>query len=241
MEAKKKLAIAYDLQAGLSCREIQQKHGVCYETVVKVADEFKLDRRTRRAALTDAEVEEIQKYYALGWGARRISKATGLNPDTIQNYKPGSKRMMERAKRQDSAEQPADAEAETQEATEEERQLVTEYRRKKQCDYMREYRKTHKAEIEAQAFARDLERAKAEQAQKESADREDPADDPGAYLAAAIMAHAEAITKLAEAIELNASAGKEAVIKVKVDGGELTIPQDASLIVTKVERARTDW
>lgn len=67
------------------------------------------------------------------------------------------------------------------------------------------------------------------------------ADDPGAYLAAAIMAHAEAITKLAEAIELNASAGKEAVIKVKVDGGELTLPQDASLIVTKVERARPDW
>ena len=229
MEAKKKLAIAYDLQAGLPCRAIQQKHGVCYETVVKVADEFKLDRRTRRATLTDAEVEEIQKYYALGWGARQISKAMGLNPDTIRNYKPGSKRMMERAKRQASAEQPADAkveaeaEAETQDATEEERQLVTEYRRKRQ------------------AFARDLERAKAEQAQKEGADREDPADEQSAQLARAIQMHAEAITKLAEAIELNASAGKEAVIKVKVDGGELTIPQDASLIVTKVERARTDW
>lgn len=50
-------------------------------------------------------------------------------------------------------------------ATEEERQLVTEYRRKRQREYMREYRKTHKAEIEAQAFARDLERAKAEQAE----------------------------------------------------------------------------
>ena len=68
-----------------------------------------------------------------------------------------------------------------------------------------------------------------------------PADDQSTQLARAIQMHAEAITKLAEAIELNASAGKEAVIKVKVDGGELTIPQDASLIVTKVERARTDW
>lgn len=47
-------------------------------------------------------------------------------------------------------------------ATEEERQLVTEYRRKRQREYMREYRKTHKAEIEAQAFARDLEKARSE-------------------------------------------------------------------------------
>lgn len=47
--------------------------------------------------------------------------------------------------------------------TDEDRQLVTEYRRRKQREYMRECRKKHKAEIEAQAFARDLERAKAEQ------------------------------------------------------------------------------
>ncbi|MBQ6267133.1 MAG: hypothetical protein IJJ99_08135 [Oscillospiraceae bacterium] len=50
-------------------------------------------------------------------------------------------------------------------ASEEDRQLVTEYRRRKQREYMREYRKKHKAEIEAQAFARDLERAKAERAE----------------------------------------------------------------------------
>ena len=50
-------------------------------------------------------------------------------------------------------------------ASEEDRQLVTEYRRRKQREYMREYRKKHKDEIEAQAFARDLERAKAERAE----------------------------------------------------------------------------
>lgn len=72
-------------------------------------------------------------------------------------------------------------------------------------------------------------------------DRSSPLDEGAPTLAEAIRMHAEAITKLAEAIELNASSGKEAVIKVKVDGGELTLPQDASLIVTKVERARSDW
>ena len=47
-------------------------------------------------------------------------------------------------------------------ATDEERALVIEYRRKKNREYMREYRRKHKDELEAQAFARDLEKARAE-------------------------------------------------------------------------------
>ena len=51
---------------------------------------------------------------------------------------------------------------------------------------------------------------------------------------------AEAIIKLAEAINTLAKAGKEAVVKVRVNAGDFEVPEGAELTLTKVERARLD-
>ena len=67
-----------------------------------------------------------------------------------------------------------------------------------------------------------------------------PTDDQGAQLATAIRMHAEAITKLAEAIALAATAGKETVIKLKTDKG-VTLASDTGLTLYKVERRCPDW
>ena len=61
-----------------------------------------------------------------------------------------------------------------------------------------------------------------------------------AEIATAIRMHAEAITKLAEAIALAATAGKETVIKLKTDKG-VTLASDTGLTLYKVERRCPDW
>lgn len=51
---------------------------------------------------------------------------------------------------------------------------------------------------------------------------------------------AEAINRLAEAIDTLARAGKEAVIKVRVNAGDFEIPAGSELTLTKVERTRIE-
>lgn len=52
-----------------------------------------------------------------------------------------------------------------------------------------------------------------------------------------VDALAAALDKLADAIKLTASVEKQAVIKARVDNGEITLPKDSQLVITKVERS----
>ena len=186
MEGKKKLAIAKDAEAGMPISEIAKKYHVATTTAARVADEFGVERRTRRAALTEAEIQEILGYYDLGWGAARIAKKMGLVPDTVQNYKPGSARLARRMGRLDKAK----ALPESSENGESCKPPVT---------------------------------------QEQSC----PLDEDPPTLAGALI-------ELANAIKMLATAGKEAVIKVRVNAGDFEVPAGAELTLTKIERMRIE-